>query len=154
MTATLIVFAGHRSNGSIVYEEVAVEPIGDDRYRLAQSPGLALGMAAGDIFELTEERKAAVLERGGNLAIQVYHPPGEADDLERALTARIVALGGRLDGRSRWQLVYTVPVAAGFKAVEEALATTMAEFAGVEWYYGNVYDPADGETPLNWWLTA
>ena len=30
------------------------------------------------------------------------------------------------------------------------------EFVGRDgqsaWMYGNVYDPADGETPLNWWL--
>ena len=28
---------------------------------------------------------------------------------------------------------------------------TEAEFPGVEWFFGNVYDE-DGVTPLEWWL--
>jgi hypothetical protein len=151
---TLNVFAGRRPDGSTVLEEVVVEALESGRYRLEQSPGLVMGIAAGDVFELTEERKAVVLERGGNLCIQVYHPPGDATDLERALTERLQPLGGRLDGRSRWQVVYTVPVAVGFKAVEAVLNATVAEFSGAEWYYANVYDNDDGITPLNWWVPS
>jgi hypothetical protein len=27
----------------------------------------------------------------------------------------------------------------------------LARFPDSIWYYGNVYDPEDGVTPLNWW---
>jgi hypothetical protein len=30
------------------------------------------------------------------------------------------------------------------------LGEMMEQFPGSEWYYGNVYDPRDGVTPLNW----
>jgi hypothetical protein len=59
-----------------------------------------------------------VLERGGNLAVQVF--------------------GGRLDG-------------GGFPAVEAAFDALIAEHARASWFFGNVYDPADDATPLNWW---
>ncbi len=44
-------------------------------------------------------------------------------------------------------LSFTVPVKAGFPAVEAA----MREVVGDEWYFSNVYDLATNQ-PLNWWL--
>jgi hypothetical protein len=48
-------------------------------------------------------------------------------------------------------LVLTVPLAAGFDAVARTFDAAVARHAGSAWLYGNVYDPADGVTPLNWW---
>jgi hypothetical protein len=150
MPETLEAFAGNRPDGSIVYEELLVEPLGSGRYRLLQSPGLVLGVAAADIFELTDARRVKVLERGGNLCIQIYCSP-PTPQLERELTQRMQRLRGRLDGRSNRQLVYTVPASVGFPSVEEALDAIVKAFPTVEWFFGNVYDPNDGVTPLNWW---
>ena len=61
-------------------------------------------------------------------------------------------LNGRLDGRSAQQLVFTVPASAGLAVVESAMTEVVRQFPKTEWYYGNVYDPVDGVTPLNWWL--
>ena len=66
--------------------------------------------------------------------------------LEHLLGARFAALGGHLDGRTATNLVYTVPVTAGFDAIEAIFADLASS---VEWYYGNVYDPKDGATSLN-----
>ncbi|MFE9205110.1 hypothetical protein [Micromonospora sp. NPDC007230] len=52
------------------------------------------------------------------------------------------------DGRF---IVITVPAAAGFAAVEDAVNSWTAE-QGCPWEYGNVYDE-DGQ-PLGWWITA
>jgi hypothetical protein len=30
--------------------------------------------------------------------------------------------------------------------------TVCPDYPNTIWYYGNVYDPEDGETPLEWWL--
>ena len=59
-------------------------------------------------------------------------------------------LGGTLDGLDSKVVVYTIPVTAGFEAVEKELNEVVSIFEGAEWYYGNVYDQ-DGVTPLNWW---
>ena len=32
------------------------------------------------------------------------------------------------------------------------LDETCKDYTEVVWYYGNIYDPEDGITPLEWWL--
>jgi len=77
-----------------------------------------LGAARGDLIEVDRvERSFAVIERGGNLSIHVYRPHGVAD---QALDY-VRRLGGSLDGRARGLTVFTVPVSAGFAAVERCL---------------------------------
>jgi hypothetical protein len=150
MPQTLNLFAARASSGSPVEEEVLVEPLGASRYRLLRSPGLVLGMAAGDVFELTADGHFRVTARGGNLCIQLFFrtaPPG----LEQEATRRLAELGGTLDGMAPMALVYTVPASSGFGVIESTLRALVEEFPGTEWYYGNVYDPKDGVTPLNWW---
>jgi hypothetical protein len=149
-TNTLNVAAGRRSDGSVAFEQVVVDSLGSGRYRLKQSPGLVLGLAAGDIFELTSDGKPNVLKRGGNICVQIFHSKKQSQ-FEPSLTRQLEQLGGRLDGRASREVVYTIPVSVGFVAVEEVLRELVSNFPRVEWFYGNVYDPDDGVTPLNWW---
>jgi hypothetical protein len=133
-----------------VEEEVVVEPLGGNRHRLLQSPGLVLGLAAGDVFEVGERGECRVLERGRNVCIQIFFR-ADGPSLEARATEGLAALKGRLDGKTAKELVYTVPVSSGFTEMERVLADLVSRFPGAEWYYGNVYDPNDGVTPLNWW---
>ena len=144
-------FAGARTDGSPAYEEVVVERLGTGRFKVMQSPGLVLGVAAGDVIDVSEDRRATVVERGGNLCIQIY-TKGEGAQIEPIVRERLEPLNGRLDGRSEQQLVFTVPASAGLAVVESAMTEVVRQFPKAEWYYGNVYDPVDGVTPLNWWL--
>jgi hypothetical protein len=153
---TLNLFVGDRKDGTPVVEEVPVEPLGGRRYRLRASPGLLEGMAAGDEFETagTEERPVfRLLRRGGNVSVQFFAAKDSVESCETFLLPRMRALGGRLDGRRENLLVFTIPVAVGFPAIEGVIREGQAAFPGSEWMYGNVYDPADGHTPLNWWQT-
>jgi hypothetical protein len=145
--------AGSSSSGAPAYEEVLVESKGDSRFLLLRSPGLAVGLAAGDVFELGTDGTFKVLTRGRNVCIQIFGNRN-LDPVERESNARLGPLGARLDGRAAKELVYTVSVDVGFPAIEEALRHISERFPDVEWYYGNVYDPADGVTPLNWWLSG
>jgi hypothetical protein len=143
------ILAGCRSDGSPVYEEVVVTLTEGGDFKLLQSPGLALGVAAEDVIRIREDRSFDVLQRGGNLCVQVY--PKDSD-VEGLLVEQLASLNGRLDGRSEGQLlVFTVPVSVGFVTVERVLSVVVDRFPRTEWYYGNVYDPTDGTTPLNWW---
>lgn len=151
MMELLKLYAGIRTDGSAVQEEVPVEGLGGGRFRILQSPGLVLGVAAGDVIELTSAGRFKVVSRGRNLCVQVFAPASSVDRLENALTGRLKVLGGRLDGRGAQLLVYTVPVSVGFPAVEEVFRECVGGCDGAEWYYGNVYDPDDGVTPLGWW---
>jgi Domain of unknown function (DUF4265) len=147
---TLNLVAGNKSSGEKALEEVLVTETSDPGiYCLAATPGLVLGVAAGDSIKVDiDSGEFEVIERGGNLAVQVYGPA----DLVNELTSAILQLGGRLDGQSRGLTVYTVPVSRGFGELEKVLNVAVARSPELEWYYGNVYDPVDGVTPLNWWL--
>jgi hypothetical protein len=62
MSTTVLVVAG-QSSGKPVHEEVHVEQEGQTKYRLLQSPGLTLGLAAGDVFTLHEDGTFNVPQR-------------------------------------------------------------------------------------------
>ena len=75
-----------------------------------------------------------------------------SDTFRKLHSGRRLPLGGRLDGRADRVLVFTIPVEAGFGRVEDVFGRFAGGHPGYEWYYGNVCDPADGVTPLGWWV--
>ena len=144
------------SNGAPQGEEtLPVVPLGGRRYRLLASPGFVEGLAAGDEFELDTGaiRGVRVLRRGGNLCVWFYHsePLDETSDATADVRGVAESLGGSLDGGYSRMLVLTIPLAAGFDAVAAAFDEAVRRHGGSAWLYGNVYDPSDGITPLNWW---
>ncbi|MFJ3235918.1 DUF4265 domain-containing protein [Streptomyces sp. NPDC086787] len=147
---TVRLIAGTKTSGEPVFEEVLVERLAiPGHVRVLASPGVVLDVAAGDVIKVdSENHEFSTVSRGGNLAIQVYGPHDAADSIEREMSA----LGGRIDGRERNLTVFTVPASVGFPAVERVLNLLTTRHAGVEWYYGNVYEKNDGVTPLKWWL--
>jgi hypothetical protein len=136
-------------------EMLPVAEVGDGRYRLLASPGFVEGLAAGDEFELDPGAPLGhrVTRRGGNLCVWFYHSEPLDESSAVAADVRSVAesLGGRLDGGYSRMLVLTIPISAGFDAVARALDDALRRHAASSWLYGNVYDPADGMTPLDWW---
>jgi len=124
---------------------------GPRRFRLSASPGLAQGAAADDEIELADDGSFEVIERGGNLAVQVLVADRFDERLVGELIVQVEALGGRLDGGEDRLRVFTIPVSAGFAPVESVFNAFIARQSGAEWLFGNVYDPDDGITPLNWW---
>ena len=138
-------------NEKPAYEQVHVEDRGAGTYRLLQSPGFVLGLAADDVFELEPGGTFKLLQRGGNISIQMFsNDPVER--FEPFATSELTRIGGRLDGRMPNVLVYTVAASVGFPEIERRLDRIKTRFPTLAWYYGNVYDPVDGVTPLNWWL--
>lgn len=137
--------------GQPLKEPVHAELIRPGEFRLLYSPGLVQGIAAGDEFRLLGEDGAfEVTRRAGNLAVQVFSD-GPVGPWQADLTERVSQIGGNFDGAIEKGLVFTLPVTAGFPAIEAVFGHWVAEHPGWEWYFGNVYDPADGITPLNWW---
>lgn len=140
------------ADGRPLREPVHVEPLGGGRYRLRYSPGFVRGIAAGDEFRLVDGEDGAfeVIRRAGNVAVQVYCAEPVAP--HRAELERLAAAaGGVLEGGVERGLVFTFPISVGFGAIERVFDGWVRSHVGWEWYYGNVYDPADGVTPLNWW---
>jgi Domain of unknown function (DUF4265) len=152
---TINLVADTNPDGTPFYESVLVERLGPERYRVLASPGLLEGFAAGDEIELApeESRGFRITKRGGNVCVQFFWS-GDGSDPGEELEPQVTALGGRLDGQSPTLLVFTIPVAAGFPAIERIFYSAEKRYAGCGWMYGNVYDPADGVTPLNWWAQS
>jgi hypothetical protein len=142
------------SNGTARTEPVHVQPMPSGNYRLLHSPGFVQGIAAGDEFELLGANgEFRVLYRSGNLAVQVFATES-ISPLLPALAQLAGNLGGTLDGNLTKGAVLTIPVGSTFTAVEAALNAFIAQHPSCSWFYGNVYSPTDGVTPIGWWVHA
>ncbi len=142
-------FAGQSPDGQKVMESVPAENLGEGRYRLLQSPAFARDLARGDKIALAADGRPVLEQRSGNLCVRVISREG-LDHLEQKLTSKLEKLGGALDINTSRILVYSIHVSCGFDDIEKILSEAMSG-SDATWLYGNVYDPADGETPLNWW---
>ncbi|CAA0116782.1 Uncharacterised protein [BD1-7 clade bacterium] len=148
---TLIhLLAGQRPDGELVYEDVRAEVVGDGCYRLLASPVFARGSAKGDVIRMMAAGRFEVEGRGGKLCVRVLGR-GDLSTVRQRLEAPVKAIEGELDFDSERALVYNVPVEQGFDAVENAFNEALQGRDDAMWLYANVYDPVDGETPLNWW---
>ncbi|MEX0965344.1 MAG: DUF4265 domain-containing protein [Pseudohongiellaceae bacterium] len=147
--------AGINPEGEPVFESLEVELVEDseDEVRLLRSPLLTRNLAAGDKLKVINVATAQyeLLRRSGNVSIRVFRLH-QLDVLAENLTAKIEKLGGALDGETDRALVYSIHFSIGFQTIEELLSEACKDYPDTVWYYGNVYDPEDGTTPLEWWL--
>jgi hypothetical protein len=153
---TLALVAGYRPDGEAIMERLSVEVVADaktaDEYRLLKSPGFLRGLAAGDRIRFPARNEAGfeLLKRSGNLSIRVLRKD-DLDAVAQVLSPELELLDGSLDQQTLRLLVYSIHVSIGFQTLEILLDRIIGQFPGTVWYYGNVYDPADGVTPLDWW---
>lgn len=99
---------------------------------------------------LPETWEFDLVQRSGNLSIRVYSRT-DIQALNELLTPALEKLGGELDRETPRMLVYSIHVSCGFDAIESILNRYVGQDEQNTWIYGNVYDPTDGVTPLNWW---
>lgn len=144
-------FAGQDAQGQPMVERLQVRELDDGDFQLILSPVFAKGLAAGDVIKmLPESREFDLVRRSGNLSVRIF-TRGDSQSLSDVLTADIEKLGGELEHETERFLTYTIHVSCGFKQLEEILNRHIGPHSQSMWLYGNVYDPADGTTPLNWW---
>jgi len=155
--AMIELFAGKRPDGSAVVERLQVKVIegkGDesDACELVKSPAFVQGIASGDLIKLNkDENTFELLKRSGNLCVRVLSKE-PISPLAQDLIPQFEKLGGSIDFENERMLVFSIHVSCGFSPVEALLNEYIDEELGSMWVYGNVYDPADGVTPLKWWL--
>lgn len=145
--------AGLDRDGQQVLERIQACPLDrEGYYEILQSPLFIRNLARGDIIAVKADRPEhfTLIQRSGNLAIRVFRKSDLAE-LELTLTPEVEKLEGSLDLQTQRGLSYSLHVNLGFAAIETLFDNIMASFPGAVWYYGNVYDPADGTSPLNWW---
>lgn len=144
-------FAGIGANGQPIVEQLHVRELEDGNFQLVQSPAFAKGLASGDVVKmLADTREFDLVQRSGNLSIRVFSR-SDIQSLADALTPELEKLGGELDCETPRMLVYSIHVSCGFTTIENILNEFVGRDGQSAWMYGNVYDPTDGQTPLNWW---
>lgn len=172
-TLQIPLIAGYNDNNEPVVEQVNVVPVASPdqtpvsdpealltkagleqpgEFRLTKSPAFIRGLAADDRIRYPVDNATTydLLEHSGNLSIRVFSKHN-TEELDQALTPELELIDGRIDISSPGLLVYTIHVSIGFQQIEDVLHRVLARFPDTIWYYGNVYDPEDGVTPLNWW---
>jgi len=153
-TTVLPFLAGLNDDDQPVFEGLEVSLVETDPVviRLIKSPLFTRNYAAGDKLKVIDADLAQyeLLQRSGNLCIRVFCK-GDIDALAQFLTPAMEKLDGSLDLETETALVYSIHVSIGFSNIENTLNKACAEHEKTVWYYGNVYDPEDGVTPLDWW---
>jgi hypothetical protein len=130
------VLAGTKSSGEPAFEQVPADPAGDGRHVILATPGLARGVAAGDVVELDERGEARVVESGSNVGVQIYSSAHDAAALAELLDDT-EGIGGWLDGYQADRLiVLKFPAAVGLPAIE-ALVEGYSTRNDAEWGYAN-----------------
>ena len=142
-------FAGRDPDGNPFVERLQVRVLEDNSCQLVKSPAFIKGLASGDTIKLdADSGEFEIVQRSGNLSIRVFCRSDSGEVAER-LSPGLEKLGGELDIETPRMLVYSIHVSCGFEQIERLLKAV--EGPDVAWVYGNVYDPTDGQTPLNWW---
>lgn len=152
MTALQIIelFAGNDPQGQPVVERLAVRQNEDESFQLVKSPAFIRGLASGDTVKMLQDTKEfEIVKRSGNLCLRVY-AKHDLTAISEQLTPELEKLGGELDTETPRFLVYSIHVSCGFTTIETLLNKYVLG-EDCAWLYGNVYDPTDGVTPLNWW---
>ena len=149
-TTNIHLLAGQRPDGELVYEQVLAMPIGDNCYQLSTSPLFARGAAKGDVVRMLAAGRFEVEQHNGNLCVRVMARQG-LEEIKQRLNAPLKAMEAELDFENERTLVYSIHVKAGFEKVEAAFNQALQGKEDAIWLYANVYDPLDGETPLDWW---
>ena len=147
--------AGVNDEGQPVFESILVEHLtsSPDEVRLLKSPLLTRNLAAGDKVRILNPSAAEyeLIQRSGNLCIRVFRL-NQMDRLAEYLTPIFEKMDGTLDLENDRALVYSIHFSIGFQTIEDIMNQACRDYPDTVWYYGNVYDPEDGTTPLEWWL--
>src|SRR5690606_31363901 len=144
-------FAGMDPQGKPFVEKLPVRELDDGELQLVKSPAFLKGLASGDVIKfLPATGEFEIVRRSGNLSVRVFSR-SNITHLADALTGELERLGGELDLETPRMLVYSIHVSCGFATIETILNGALAQASESMWMYGNVDDPVDGQTPLNWW---
>jgi len=148
---TIELFAGTRPDGQPIVEQLPVSERESGELQLVRSPAFAQGIASGDIVKLRPDtQEVELVQRSGNLSLRVL-TMGDMAALADQLVPALEKLGGELDLHNDRMLVFSIHVSCGFAEIEKIMEKALGQDPQSRWMYGNVYHPADGSTPLNWW---
>jgi Domain of unknown function (DUF4265) len=134
-----VLFSVPEEDGSANVETLWAFDLGEDRYRLDNSPFYAYSVSVGDIvyapIDQNEGRPtfSRVLEKSGNRTVRVILDPPVADGNSSDGTVKeLIALGCSYEGANTTYLCIVIPKEADFAAV-----CTYLTSRGVQWEHAD-----------------
>lgn len=124
-------------DGRPVREVVPVQRLGDYSIKVAGSPGLVMGCAAGDVLRLEADGQFTVEQRGPYECVQAYADPPFSQEAIDSLAEAFQGSGGFVEAPAhRTFLVLTVPTAVGRAIIAERLSAWGSQLGPMEWQFG------------------
>lgn len=146
----LPLLAGKRPDGQLIYEDIQAEKLSRaEHYKVLQSPAFCQGFVKGDELRRLPAGRFEVTNYSGHVLVRVFSK-FDMQPLVKQINQGFASLDGELEQQTARMAVFNIPIAAGFKAIEQVLDEAMAGQEDCSWLYGNIYNPEDG-SPLNWW---
>jgi hypothetical protein len=141
-----VLFRVPEEDGSANVETLWAFDLGEDRYRLDNSPFYAYSVSVGDIvyapIDPDEGRPtfSRVLEKSGNRTVRVILDPPVADDNSSDGTVmELLAQGCSYEGANTTYLCIVIPQEADFAAVCSHLTSREVQWEHADPRYGELY---------------
>jgi hypothetical protein len=147
---TKVLFRVSGDDGSTEVETLWATELGNDEYKLDNSPFYAYSVSWEDIvyapFDPIEERPTfqRVIKKSGNRTIRVvFKPPVEAGNSSDQLLQGLVALGCSYEGADRGYMSINIPVDVQLEVVRDYLIFKQANWEYADPRYSELFPNDD-----------
>jgi len=141
-----IVFRIEQEDGSVDVETPWATSLGNDLYRLENSPFYAYGVSWLDVVcaphDPDEDRPVftKVVEKGGHRTVRViFDPPVEDGNTSQGVLDRLVAAGASYEGASRSYMAIDIPPNVELFEICEILTQARIQWEHVDPTYEEIY---------------
>lgn len=127
-------------------ETLWATPVGEDRYKLENSPFFAYGVSWLDVVEAREDAlgqlaMTRVVEKSGHRTVRLILDDGDAPLTEAdGVVERLQTLGCSYEGYNRRYLSLDIPPGANFDVVVDALVRSGVQWEHADPTYGELYE--------------
>ena len=136
-------------------ETLWATPLGNDRYRLENSPFWAYGVSYEDVIEARPLDEGGFpvfvrrLERSGNRTLRLILKPSARESADsQGLLDRLVALGCSYEGMNPAYLAINVPGTVDLETITTFLTQIDRQWEYVDPTYAEVHGEGTGESPV------
>ncbi|XOV83664.1 MAG: DUF4265 domain-containing protein [bacterium] len=141
-----VVFRIVQDDGSVDVETPWATSLGDDLYRLENSPFYAYGVSWLDIvrapIDPDEERPvfSAVVEKSGHSTVRViFDPPAQDGNESQAVLDQLVELGASFEGASPSYMAIDIPPGVELSEICDTLTNKNIQWEHVDPTYEEIY---------------
>lgn len=141
-------------DGTANVETLWARPLGDDRYRLDNSPFFAYSLSWNDVVfaPFDPDRQfptfQKVVEKSGHRTIRViFDPPAEAGSASEQLLKQIVELGCSWEGANKSYICVDVPPEVSLQEIRQFMIDNGLQFEHADPTYDELFPGKSGDRP-------